>query len=98
MGYSGDIQFQDLSGQAQGGITPLEPQIASTDSAPRDQYKLPDPMLKVDDEKLNELKIWLEEWLYELISSQSAKQSEWSAYETAYRALPFGTKSFPFQG
>lgn len=98
MGYSGEIRFEDRSAEAQGGTSPLEPEIVGSASAPRDQYKLPKPMLDVDEEKLDELKIWLEEWLYELISSQQAKQSEWSSYETAYRALPFGPKSFPFQG
>lgn len=72
------------------------------DSGPGDPNlprALPDPILRgLSTETLDELKIWLDQRLRDLITENQSKQQEWKQYEKDYRSRSEGGKDFPFKG
>jgi hypothetical protein len=94
-----DIRFVDNGGQ--GGLsdsTDLAPQPESPpESFNANAY--PDPILAISEETRDKLLIWLDQWLQDLISEQSSRQTTWSKWESAYRGEPDATiSSPPFKG
>ncbi len=62
------------------------------------QQAYPEPLIDIPPEQLDEIKIFLDQRIQELRGAWAKKDQEWGEQEKAYRALPEGTKSFPFQG
>jgi hypothetical protein len=68
------------------------------DPVPVIENPYPDPIIPVEEDKLERFTIWLEQWLYELEASHAEKITEWADQEEAYRARVQGKKTFPFVG
>lgn len=64
---------------------PMEDDVGVT--AERSNEPYPDAFLKLSKKKVDAFRIWMDEFLRELISTQQGKQQEWVAAEEAYRAL-----------
>lgn len=96
MTYTGEIAFESVPQAPQDTTTYADP---TPSAAPeRKDNPFPPPMLKLSDEVITKFQIWLDEWIRELQSSQSAKMTQWAAYEKAYRATSEPAKDFPFKG
>lgn len=98
MGYS-EFEFEDRGG-TKGMGSPAEGPLERDDSSPADSSPppFPEPILKLDQEKLDEFKVWLDEWILQLESAQSEKQQEFAELEKLYRARGAASKAFPFDG
>lgn len=61
--------------------------------------ELPPPVMELDERVEEGIKIWLDQWILDLESSQSDLQDAWAEQEEAYRALPGSKMDFsPFEG
>lgn len=58
----------------------------------------PPPIIEMTEETMQELLVWTQDWVRELLSQQSDKQNEWAMYEDSYRAQPQAEKTMPFKG
>lgn len=90
-----DIRFESIT---PGG----PPQEVNIDQTVQDVVLSDDPypkaILKVKEDRLDRLKIELDEWLDSLLSSQQDKLQEWATQEEEYRAIPEGPRTHPFVG
>lgn len=96
MAYTGDITFESVKSAPQDTSRGDEPTPQAEPE--RKDNPFPPPMIEVSEERLDKFKIWLDEWIRELQSSQAAQMTEWAKYEKAYRAQSEPTKDFPFKG
>jgi hypothetical protein len=58
----------------------------------------PDPIIQLDEAKMQTFKGWLDIWLETLISEQQAKLLQWAEEERSYRALSDGPRMDPYEG
>ena len=58
----------------------------------------PPPVLTFGEEKLEALRVYVDDWLFTLQASQAEKQNEWAEIEKDYRARGLKSKDFPFKG
>lgn len=95
-----DIVFSDESRHVGDSITDgeglgyEEPRAPVPDNAER----FPPAIINLPEERLTSFKIWLDEWLQDLISQYSEKQKDWDKQEEAYRAKPEAPKKKPYVG
>ncbi len=89
-----DIVFE--SGNPEG----YQSSTATEDSAqtPTRKEAYPPAKIQISEEKENELRIWLDTWLQNLVSAQQSKITQWSQEEKDYRAKSAGPQTTPFVG
>ncbi len=82
---------------------PLKEEIAQDSYSPnpsaiasKDPY--PAAVVQLSDTQLESLKVFVDEWLQSLKSSQQPLLSEWSFQEEQYRARSMGPQTVPFVG
>lgn len=98
--YSPGVDFKDQStppGQSidlDGPEPDAPPDKVDSDNRP----KLPPPIIDISEDEMNKFKIWLDEWLRDLIAMQQPLQDEWAEQEEIYRARPDAAKVMPFVG
>ena len=92
---SDPIIFRDQSQYTGESVTepPLDEPL---DIVERKPY--PDPIIKLDEQKLTAFKQWLDDWVADLTAAQSQLQTKWAEYEKDFRAEPIPAKTFPFKG
>lgn len=93
-----EIIFSDQSRTIESGEG--DPQLLEGvgSGATVDDQSFPPPILNVDEDHLNNFKIWLRQWIMDLQSSQADKLQTWADQEDAYRALPGPAQNKPFVG
>lgn len=64
------------------------------------RYTLPPPIIGLSDEQMDRVRIWVDQWIFDLENSQSNKMRDWAEQEEAYRALESSvpTNFEPFKG
>jgi hypothetical protein len=65
-----------------GESLPATQEQLANDSRP----KLPPPIIELSPEQMNRFKIWVDQYVEDLISDQQQKQQDWADQEKAYRA------------
>lgn len=91
--YGGMIFESDKPDEAE-PVTTADPHPAT----PSIQNPYPKPMLDLDEDKIEKVSIWLDQWIQILDTIHQDKVTQWTAEEKAYRALSEGPKSIPFEG
>jgi len=93
-----DIIFRSESVDVGESVTEDDLKLREEVIAEETKSKFPPPIIEVSDERLEAFKIWLDQWLEDLISDQTEKHREWEEQEEAYRALPQPRKTRPYVG
>lgn len=90
-----DIRFESIS--PGGPATEVEMDQTIQDVVLSDN-PYPKAILPIKEDKLDKLKIFLDDWLESLLSSQQPKLAEWAKQEEEYRAVQQGPRTHPFVG
>lgn len=96
--YNGDeFEFRDAELPSPGESVELG--ASGEIPAVEARNELPPPILKVSDEIMGNLKIWVDQWIKDLDNAQQDKQKQWAEFEKAYRAqMPEALEFEPFKG
>lgn len=94
-----DIIFRDQGQPVGDSLSESELELPTVE--PERTFKenpYPEPILSLSEDQMNGFKIWIDEYLEDLISQQTERIQSYADMEEAYRAQPEGKKKYPFEG